>query len=271
MIRQPAVAGHFYPGNPQQLRQEVEGFIAAGAAGPAQKAIGVISPHAGYVYSGHVAGAVLARIQIPHKVIVLCPNHTGFGAWAAINTEGAWQTPLGEVPIDKNLAERLVQLDRQLEEDTMAHAREHALEVQLPFLQVLQGDLQMIPLCLSHFSYAECKHLGGALAALIEESQDPILMVASSDMNHYESQERTLVKDQKAIDCILERDPEKLYQTVHDENISMCGIIPVTCMLIAANQLGAKHAELVKHATSGDVSGDYSGVVGYAGLIISDS
>jgi len=268
MIRKPAVAGHFYPGNPDRLRQDVEGFLKAEAIGEPRKAIGVVSPHAGYVYSGHVAGAALGKVSIPNKVIVLCPNHTGSGAWAAINEEGSWRTPLGDIPIDTPLAQRLMQLDSSLEEDSMAHAREHALEVQLPFLQTLQPDLQIVPLCLSHFSYPECEHLGKALAGLIEENAEPVLMVASSDLNHYESQERTLVKDQMAIDCILERDPEKLYQTVHEENISMCGVIPTTSMLIAANCLGANKAELIKHATSGDISGDYTGVVGYAGMII---
>lgn len=266
MIREPAVAGRFYPGNPTRLRKEVEDFLRP--AGEPQKALGVISPHAGYVYSGHVAGAVLGAVQIPKLLIVLCPNHTGNGAWAAINGEGVWRTPMGDVPINSKLAMRLQELYPGLEEDREAHKHEHALEVQLPFLQDLNPDLEFVPLCLSHFSYEECQGLGKALGQLIGETSQEILMLASSDMNHYESQKRTLEKDQMAIDAILEMDPEKLYRTVHEENISMCGIIPSTCMLIAAKVLGAKGARLVKHATSGDVSGDYSGVVGYAGIII---
>lgn len=150
----------------------------------------------------------------------------------------------------------------------MAHRREHALEVQLPFLQELRPDIQFVPLCLSHFNYPDCVALGEAMAEVIGEGGQEILMVASSDMNHYESQERTLQKDQRAIDCILELDPEKLYRRVHEEHISMCGIIPTTCMLVAALALGAKEAVLVRHATSGDVTGDFSGVVGYAGIVV---
>jgi AmmeMemoRadiSam system protein B len=268
MIREPAVAGMFYSADPKKLRAEVDGYLHDQPGIEAVSAMGVVSPHAGYMYSGHVAGAVLSRVKIPQKLLILCPNHTGNGAWASINTKGFWKTPLGDAKIDSNLASRLQTLYPKLEEDAAAHAREHALEVQLPFLQELRPDLEFVPLCLSHFSFAECLGLGEAIARLIEESDEAILMVASSDMNHYESQERTLVKDQRAIDCILALDPEGLYRTVHEEAISMCGIIPTTCMLIAARKLGAQGARLVKHATSGDVSGDYSGVVGYAGIII---
>lgn len=232
------------------------------------EALGIVSPHAGYMYSGHVAGAVFSRVKIPDHVVVLCPNHTGLGAWAAINTEGAWRTPLGNLEIDSTLARRLTQLNPVLEEDREAHAREHALEVQLPFLQVLNPSSRFVPLCLGHFSFPECERMGEALVRLVDESKEEILLVASSDLNHYEDQDRTLKKDQRAIDAILALDPERLYRTVEQEHISMCGIIPTTCMLIAAKELGAKEATLIKHATSGDISGDYSGVVGYAGIIV---
>lgn len=267
MIREPAVAGRFYNANPEKLRQDVVGFLHSKDARP-ERAIGMVSPHAGYMYSGHVAGAVFSRIKIPKKLVILCPNHTGLGVEASINSSGFWQTPLGEAPVDEALAHRLMELDSQLEEDVLAHLSEHALEVQLPFIQVLREDFRFVPLCLSHLSYAECETLGKALAHLVREGQEEILLVASSDMNHYESQERTLLKDQRAIDCILALDPEDLYHRVHEEHISMCGIIPTTCMLIAAKLLGAKQADLVKHATSGDINGDYSGVVGYAGIIV---
>jgi len=269
MIREPAVAGMFYPGQEKKLRSDVLTYLQAEGEAEPIEAFGIISPHAGYIYSGHVAGAVFSKVKIPPKALILCPNHTGFGAWAAIDSKGAWHTPLGDSKIDEPLAKRLMELYPEIEEDPSAHAREHALEVQLPFLQELRPDFQFVPLCLSHFSFKQCQALGEAMAKLIQESQEKILMVASSDMNHYESQERTLKKDQMAIDCILELDPEKLYRTVHENDITMCGIIPATCMMIAANQLGAKKATLVKHATSGDVSGDYSGVVGYAGIVIS--
>ncbi len=267
MIREPAVAGMFYNANPSGLRREVEGFLAEGPR-KKEKAIGIVSPHAGYMYSGHVAGAVFSKVAVPKKVLILCPNHTGAGAFASINASGFWKTPLGEVKIEEHLARHLMEFDTELEEDSSAHRREHALEVQLPFLQVIREDFEFVPLCLSHFSYGECETLGKAMARLIRESGEEILIVASSDMNHYESQERTLAKDERAIECILDLDPQALYGRVHEEDISMCGIIPTTCMLIAAKELGAKKAELIKHATSGDVSGDYSGVVGYAGIVV---
>lgn len=268
MIREPAVAGRFYTGDPRQLRTEVLGFLQAEAGTAPQKAIGVVSPHAGYMYSGHVAGAVLAKVKIPDQVVVLCPNHTGLGAEAAINLHGAWHTPLGNLPVAETLAARLKQLDPLLEDDAVAHAREHALEVQLPFLRVLNEKCRIVPLCLSHFSYGQCQRLGKALAQLVTDGGEDILLLASSDLNHYEDQAMTLKKDQRAIDCILELDPELLYRTVHEEGISMCGIIPTTCMLIAAKELGAREAILVKHATSGDVTGDFAAVVGYAGMIV---
>ncbi|MDX1386784.1 MAG: AmmeMemoRadiSam system protein B [bacterium] len=266
MIREPAVAGHFYPGNSQVLRKDVENYLQTEA--PPEPALGIVSPHAGYRYSGHVAGAVFSKVKIPNQAIVLCPNHTGMGAFAAINSSGAWETPLGNMDIEESLAKKLMELNPSIEEDDMAHAREHALEVQIPFLQVLNPQCKMVPLCLSHFPYGECERMGQALAQLIKDASEEILLVASSDMNHYENQERTLKKDQMAIDRILALDPAGLYETVHEESISMCGIIPTTCMLIAALALGASEATLVKHATSGDVSGDYAGVVGYAGIIV---
>lgn len=267
-IREPAVAGTFYPGNPENLREEVQGYLRAEPQTTPIQALGMVSPHAGYMYSGHVAGAVFSRLKIPQKLLVLCPNHTGLGVQASINLAGRWKTPLGETKIDSSLARHIQELFPLIEEDSQAHAREHALEVQLPFLQVLRPDFEFVPICLSHFSWEECREIGEAMAKLIQKSSEEILMVASSDMNHYEDQETTLRKDQIAIDCILELDPELLYQRVHEEGISMCGIIPTTCMMVAANELGAKKAILVKHATSGDVSGDYSAVVGYAGIII---
>ena len=269
MIRNPAVAGHFYSGNSVTLAQDVKRLLHGGPAEKPARAFGVLCPHAGYIYSGALAAATLAQVEIPPRVVLLGPNHTGLGAWAAIEAEGKWRTPLGDVPIDTALAHELMELDGQLEPDTEAHRREHSLEVQLPLLQVLRPDVAIVPICLSHFSLAHCESLGNALARLIRDQENPPLLLASSDMNHYESQEITLSKDQMAMAAIEGLDPEELYRVVHEENISMCGVIPSTCLLFAARSLGVKQARLVGHATSGDVNGDYTAVVGYAGFVLS--
>ena len=174
MIREPAVAGMFYNANPSILRHQVEEFLSEESAPEKAQAIGIVSPHAGYMYSGHVAGAVFSRVKIPKKFLVLCPNHTGHGAYAAINAEGSWKTPLGEAKIDSPLARRLMELDPMLQEDSDAHRREHALEVQLPFLQVLREGFEFVPLCLSHFRFGDCETLGRAMANLIRGSKEEI-------------------------------------------------------------------------------------------------
>lgn len=270
MTRMPAVAGYFYPAQESKLHQEVAAFLASSKT--PRPALGVVSPHAGYVYSGAVAGKVFAEVEIPKRVILLGPNHTGRGAWAALSPNHSWQTPLGEVQLNRELGEHLREIYPDLTEDAAAHQREHSLEVQVPFLQIKQSHLSLLPLCLSHFSYGECEALGEAIAQVIQEqqqrNQEPILLVASSDMNHYESQEETLEKDNLALEPLLNLDPAGLYQTVHENNISMCGIIPVTVMLVATRKLGATRATLIDHKTSGDVSGDYDAVVGYAGVVV---
>lgn len=266
MIRRPAVAGYFYPSDPSVLRKDISKFIE-----PAEKleAIGIVVPHAGYQYSGAVAGKVYSRIEIPKKIILLSPNHTGLGAPFSIMSRGSWSLPMGNVPIDEKLAAELMKACPLLEEDSEAQRREHALEVQLPFLQFLNEDFTFVPITLGHVSFEKCEKVGKSIADCIRKEKEPVLIIASSDMNHYEPHDETLAKDQRAIDEILRRDAANLYKTVHDEGISMCGIIPTTIMLIAANLLGARKAELIDHKTSGDVTGDKSAVVGYAGIILS--
>jgi MEMO1 family protein len=269
-LRHPAVAGRFYPRNPDDLRAEARGYLsqAISTKQAPSKAIGCIAPHAGYMYSGHVAGAVFARVEIPPRCIVLCPNHTGMGRALAIMSEGAWETPLGEVPIDTELASTLKQHFPALQEDSAAHRAEHAAEVELPFLQLLQPELKFVPIALGTWQFEPLEQLGKALADVIAAQKDPVLIVASSDMNHYESDAITRVKDHWAIERILTLDPRGLYDLVRQQDISMCGFGPAVAMLTAARQLGAKSAELVKYATSGDVSGDRDQVVGYAGVIV---
>lgn len=267
ILRHPAVAGRFYPGDPDDLRAEARDYLSQTTQQPV-KAIGCIAPHAGYMYSGHVAGAVFARIEIPERCVVLCPNHTGMGRALAVMSEGSWQTPLGEVPIDSQLAGALKQRFPTLQEDSAAHRAEHAAEVELPFLQLRQPKLRFLPIALGTAQFEPLSDLGTALAAVIASQPDPVLIVASSDMNHYESDAVTRAKDHRAIERILTLDARGLFDVVTQQDISMCGFGPAVAMLTAARQLGAKSAELVKYATSGDVSGDRNMVVGYAGMVV---
>jgi MEMO1 family protein len=265
-IRQPAVAGRFYPRDPHVLRADVNSYLAPQQA--KVPVLGCVVPHAGYIYSGHVAGAVFARLEVPPRCILMCPNHTGLGQPLSIMSSGAWLTPLGAVAIDSDLAEHLKQRFPLLTEGSDAHRAEHAAEVELPFLQVLRPDVQFVPIAIGTGRYEILEDLGQAIAELLAEPQR-VLIVASSDMNHYENDTITRLKDQKAIDRILALDPKGLFEVVTNEEISMCGYGPTVAMLTAARELGATRAELVKYATSGDVSGDQEMVVGYAGLLIS--
>jgi hypothetical protein len=272
IVRQPAVAGRFYPRGPEELRHEVRDYLVPSSSGTRAPAplptIGCIVPHAGYMYSGHVAGAVFSQLVVPRRCIVLCPNHTGMGCSLAINSEGSWQTPLGEVPIDAKLSAAMMQRFPALQEDSAAHRAEHAIEVELPFLQVCQPALTFVPIALGTIQLEILEQLGIALANVIAAENDPILIVASGDMNHYESDAVTRAKDHRAIERILRLDPRGLHEVVTQQNISMCGLGPAVTMLTAARALGAKSAELRKYATSGDVSGDREMVVGYAGVVV---
>jgi Predicted dioxygenase len=268
--RPPAVAGTFYEGTPERLAAQVRDCFAENSEPEAkERFIGAVVPHAGLMYSGHVAAAFYALAELPRRFIILCPNHTGFGHFAAINREGQWHTPLGNVTIDTPLADALMQQSALLADDSRAHAREHSLEVQLPFLQQLLGDFTFVPICLGANRYDYCEEIGNAIAVVVAAAGDPVGILASSDLNHYEDQKTTLRKDQLAIAEVLKLEPRELWRVVDQFDISMCGFVPTTTMLIAAKKLGAKNARLVKHATSGDVNGDYSHVVGYASIIVS--
>jgi hypothetical protein len=268
-LRHPAVAGRFYPGNPDELRADTGEYLSTQPNSPPPvRAIGCIAPHAGYMYSGHVAGAVFARIEIPTRCIVLCPNHTGVGHPLAIMSEGAWTTPLSEVPVDTKLATALKAHFPALQEDSAAHRAEHAIEVELPFLQLRQPELRFVPIALGTRQFEVLDALGNALAKVIAAQPEPVLIVASSDMNHYETDTITRLKDHRAIERILSLDPRGLFDVVMQQDISMCGLGPTVTMLTAGRQLGAMSAELVKYATSGDISGDRNLVVGYAGIVV---
>jgi MEMO1 family protein len=275
-LRTPAVAGRFYPGRAEELLRVVRKFTPTNETARVA-AIGCVAPHAGYIYSGGVAGAVYSRLEIPKCCVILGPNHTGKGRALAVMTNTTWQTPLGEVAADADLGARLLSRFPALEEDSAAHRGEHAIEVQLPFLQALQPELKILPIVIGTSDFYVLRGLGEALAeviaALQEDEQEEgraekVLIIASSDMNHYESDAVTRVKDHKAIERVLAMDARGLWDVVMDEDISMCGFGPTTVMLTAAKLLGATSATLIKYATSGDVSGDYDAVVGYAGIIV---
>ncbi len=269
MLRQPAVSGRFYPSNPAELTALVRQYakVETGIAPAHVKAC--LVPHAGYVYSGHVAGAVFSRIALPKKVLVLGVRHYPRGEPAAILSHGAWRTPLGDAQIAAPLAEALLAACPLLREDAVAHSAEHSLEVQVPFLQVLQPDFNFVPVALGTIRFEDLILVGEAIGRVLAASPEKVLLLTTSDLNHYEDDATTRVKDRKAIERILALDARGLYDTCRNENISMCGLGPTVAMLTALARLDAKQPELVRYATSGDVSGDLNAVVGYAGMVFS--
>ena len=261
--RPPAVAGYFYPGTRNALEQQLSTLIPDHA--DKLKARMIVAPHAGYIYSGAVAGEVYGSIELPDRYIILCPNHTGSGSDFDVSVDDEWMTPLGSAKVDTEMAELLLRKFPRAKKDGRAHAREHSLEVQLPFLQYLKGDFRFVPLCIRQYQYGYLEELGHAIAEIVRESGD-VLIIASSDMTHYESQESANRKDAMAIAKMEHLDPHGLYDTIHSEDISMCGYLPATSAMIASRELGASAGKLLKYATSGDVTKDYTQVVGYAAL-----
>lgn len=269
--RSPAVAGRFYPARPEALRRDLEEYFGPPGepSETVESALGCIVPHAGYMYSGHVAGAVYRKLPPRSSYLILGPNHFGRGEPLATVSTGAWRTPLGDVSIDHELATALLAACPALTEDRAAHSEEHSLEVQIPFLQFAARDFRFAPVAVGVGSYAPLESLGHAVAQVVAAAGKPVMIVASSDMNHYEPDGVTRIKDRKAIDQILALDARGLYDVVWHEHISMCGYGPAVALLTAAKDLGARKAELVKYATSADAGGDADAVVGYAGIIIS--
>ena len=266
--RLPAVAGKFYPAN----RNELEKNIATHLFSPLpkkQKAIGIVSPHAGFMYSGDVAGAVYSQIEIPDTVVLIGPNHTGYGENISIMKNGIWSMPMGDVTVDEKLASIICEQTSITEPDSLAHQFEHSLETQLPFLQYFKKSFRIVPICLKKTDFSTCKKLSEGIVKAIKRFGKPVLIIASSDMTHFETQRVAKEKDKKAISKIQNRDAFGLHETVRKEQISMCGVNPVTVMLLCSEKLGAKRTELVSYMTSGEVNGDKSRVVGYAGVIVS--
>ena len=266
MIRAPIVAGQFYPAAATQLREMIETFIDEKA--DKEEVIGLLSPHAGYVYSGPVAGATISRVKFKDTFIILGPNHTGHGKPLSIMTEGTWQTPLGDVAIDTELGKQILSTSRHLQEDHLAHQYEHSIEVQIPFLQYFKPDIKIVPIMLAHASGAVYKEIGREIAGAVKALNREVVIIASSDMTHYEPQESAKDKDSQAIEAMLDLDEEDLLKRIDELDISMCGYAPAVSLISAVKELGAGEAELVRYQTSGDASGDYARVVGYAGIII---
>jgi AmmeMemoRadiSam system protein B len=267
MQRQPAVAGQFYPGTEQQLRAELSRLIPDNSPAGLQVK-GVISPHAGYVYSGAIAGKLFSKITIPSTVLIIGPNHHGIGAAAALYPDGEWLTPLGVLPINSRLNDLLLQDVPYLQSDSIAHQREHSLEVQAPFLQYLRPDISISAICLGHGDYQPLQQIAAGIAAAISKFGEDVLIVASSDMTHYESAESARQKDEAALERVLAFDSRGLLEVCRSRKITMCGVVPSAVMLEAARELGATKAELVAYGTSGDVTGDSRQVVGYAAVTV---
>jgi len=267
MIRKTCVAGYFYPKQKESLLEMIKDFVEPGLI--KKKALCAISPHAGYQYSGVVAGAVYSSIRIPDKLVLIGPSHRTMNSNFAIMREGEWETPFGNVPIYTKLADQIISCTKLVSEDIDAHRMEHSLEVQLPFIHYFNPDCSIVPLIVTYFtSYNDLEELGKSISSSIKAVDEDVLIIASTDMSHQVSQETAKEKDFLAIDKILKLDPRGLYDVVKSQNISMCGFQATTAALVAAKDAGAKEAELIKYQTSGDVTEDYNNVVGYAGIRI---
>jgi MEMO1 family protein len=266
MIRSPVVAGSFYPGSKKELIAALRTLVEEKPG--KKKVLGAISPHAGYVYSGRVMGSVFSRIKIPDTVIILAPNHTGYGRPYSLWPEGCWKTPLGETFIDEELVSEILNACDLLEKDKEAHVREHAAEVILPFLQYINPQVRIVVIVIKTSNLEDLEIIGKSIGQVLEKVKTSTLVVASSDMTHYESQLSANKKDKSAIAEIEALREEELYNIVRSLDITMCGICPVVSMIVCSKERGATKAELIKYETSGDITGDYEQVVGYAGMIV---
>ena len=258
-------AGSWYPSNPTALLAQLEAAIPKGVTPTPAKA--VIAPHAGYVYSLAIAAETYAQVTIPKTVIVLCPNHTGTPPRLSVWARGAWETPLGDVPVDAALAQRLLAECPDAVASTAPHEREHAIELHLPILRFLQPDLRVVPVVVATPDLESLSTLGDALARAIGD-RDDVLLVASTDMTHFKSAEVAEAQDKRALAHVLDLDAAGLLDRCVREKITMCGVRPTTAVLVAAKALGATAAELIRYGNSGETSGDTARVVGYAGVVI---
>ncbi len=268
--RPPAVAGRFYPDDAGELTRDVEKYLAAGReGGEPVRALALMAPHAGYMYSGGVAGQVFARVVVPERVVVMGPNHTGRGERVSVVPAGSYGLPGGAVPIDAELAAAILDEVPGARPDADAHRMEHSVEVEVPFLRALRPTVRFVPMVLAGLSEKDCIAVGEGLARAIARVGGDVLVVASSDMSHYLPDAEARRVDRIALDALLTGDAAALHRTVRERDISMCGVIPATAMLAYARAAAASGPpELVAYATSGDTSGDRSRVVGYAGVVV---
>ncbi|MDD5059936.1 MAG: AmmeMemoRadiSam system protein B [Candidatus Omnitrophica bacterium] len=267
-LRNPVVAGQFYPSNKRDLNAMISSFEDRRAV--KKDVIGAILPHAGYLYSGKVATETISGINIKDNLILLGTNHTGLGADFSIIPKGTWKTPLGNVDINDKLAGLFLNRSELLEVDITAHQDEHSLEVELPILQYFRNDFRIVPIAIKSFNLLSLKELAEGLADVIKKNslRESVLFIASSDLNHYEPQEISKKKDSLAIEAIVALDEDRLEIVIRDSDISMCGFAPVAVLIKTAKLLGAKGAQLIKYQTSGQVNNDMNSVVGYAGITI---
>ena len=266
MYRSPIASGSFYPGNKEELEGALKALMED--CPQRQKALGVISPHAGYLYSGRVMGSVFSRIEVPDTVVILAPNHTGLGTPFSVWPEGSWRTPLGDVSIDKELVSEILNRCKLLEKDEVVHQNEHSAEVILPFLQYRNPQVKIVVIVVRSGNFENLSAVGKSIGDAIKTTKPDALVVASSDMTHYETQQSADKKDKSAIAEIVALREEGLYNVVRKLGISMCGVNPVISMMVCSKERDASKAELIKYETSGEASGDYKQVVGYAGIIV---
>jgi MEMO1 family protein len=265
MIRNPSVAGYFYPGSKAELRAMIAKYVDKKA--PKEEVVGLLAPHAGYQYSGVVAGATISCVAFKDTFIIIGPTHSGLGRPFSVFPEGTWRTPLGDVEVDAELARKIIALSEYAEEDYAAHEDEHAVEVQVPFLQYIKPDVRIVPMILAGASLNIYKEIGHAIAAALKELGREAVILASGDMTHHESAAKAKEKDMQAVEAMLALDEDEFTRRYNNLHITMCAHGPVATCIAAAKELGATGGELVKYMNSGDATGDHSDVVAYAGVI----
>ncbi len=275
--RLPAQAGAFYADNEGELRTQIHkcfldplgpGFIPSVPTEKNEDLVGLVVPHAGYMYSGPVAAHSYYQLALAgprQSLVILGPNHTGRGSGVSTMTSGEWSTPLGEVKVDSDLAQKIVKNSGLVDVEEEAHRYEHSIEVQLPFLQfIYPRRFRFVPICMMLQDLETSKEVGEAVARATAESD--AVIIASSDWTHYEPHEKAVMKDKQALQAALEMDPKSFQATIEEKRISACGYGPVTALIHASKILGAKNAQLLSYKTSGDVTGDKTAVVGYAAM-----